>query len=231
MDSLMFLKKNPNIIRENDLLLIKVYSTSISQEETKIYNTSLEAYNVGTELNNGIKVDESGSITLPQIGKIKVSGLTQEQIESKIQQELKKYIKDLGVTVRQLTFDVIVLGEVGKSGRLNLAGTRNTIIDVIAGVGLSENSRRDSILLIREENGIRKTYSYDLRTGEVFNSPFFYLKQNDIVYILPTQKKLRELGADSEKRTDQLFKMQVATTFIGIFSILLNIFFLLRPSN
>jgi polysaccharide export outer membrane protein len=102
------------------------------------------------------------------------------------------------VSIEFLNFKYTVLGAAG-AGTYNVEGDRITLLEAIAKAGdLAENARINRVQVIREENGVRKVYNHDLRSKEIFDSPAYYLQQNDIVYVEPKYKK-----KDTEDRTIQ----------------------------
>ena len=227
MDSLAKVEQKTPVVRPFDRISVHVFSSSINQEEVRIYKAALESL-AGTEDLLGILIEADGHISLPQIGKLKVAELTTTQIEALIQEKLKPYIKNPGVSVRLLTFNVTVFGEVIKTGQVNLAGKRSTILDAIAlSLGLNEYARRDSVLVIREEKGERKTYAVDLRNGNLFSSPAFYLMQNDIIYVMPNSKKLKDLVSDPTAITRRQTNVQIFGILLGSISVIINTIFIL----
>lgn len=131
-------------------------------------------------------VDESGNIVLPYLGLVSVGGKTRLQAVDHIREELKRYVKDPVVDVHIESFRVTVLGHT-RSQVIDFSGhDRPTVLDAIATSGdLQMTAKRDDILVIREVNGQRQSYRLDIRDAEIFNSPAYYLAQNDIIYVEP----------------------------------------------
>ncbi len=142
----------------------------------------------------GYLVDVEGNIQFPVLGKVPVAGKTRSELEAYLQEEIKKYVEDAVVAVRLLNFQVIVLGETGETV-VRVDNERISIPEVIASAGgIPYTAKRDNILVIREALGER-TYGYvDMTSADVFENPFYYLRQNDIVYIEPTYRQVKSAG-------------------------------------
>lgn len=143
---------------------------------------------------SGYLVDTEGKIDFPGIGKIKVSGLTIIEISELVQEEVSVYLKNPTVNVRLLNFRVNVLGEVRSPGTFSVANDRLTVIEALALAGdLTVYGRRDSILITRELNGIREYGYLDLNSTQIFESPYFYMQQNDVLYVQPLATKVTQV--------------------------------------
>ncbi|RYF52604.1 MAG: polysaccharide export protein [Cytophagaceae bacterium] len=161
----------------------------------------------------GYLVSEDGQITLPLVGAIKVVGLSNTQAAAQISQKLLDYLKEPTVNVRNLNFQISVSGEVT---RPSLFSIPNEQITLPAALGLAGDitifGRRDNVLVIREENGKRTFNHVDLTKRDVFQSPYYYLRPNDVVYVEPG--KARVANAD---RTYQLLPIVIsALSFVAI---------------
>lgn len=146
----------------------------------------------------GYRVDIDGDIEFPILGIIHVEGLTVSELRDVIKEKIEKgnYMKDPIVSIEFLNFKYTVLGAVGRNGTFNVEGDRITLLEAIANAGdIAVNARIDRVAVIREVNGEREMYMHDLRSKEIFDSPAFYLQQNDIVYVEPKYRK-----ADIEDR-------------------------------
>lgn len=145
----------------------------------------------GVPATKGYRVDIKGNIDFPILGELYVEGMTVSQVKQLIQDRIKEggYIKDPIVSIEFLNFKYTVLGAAG-AGTFSVEGDRITLLEAIAKSGdLPSNARLDRVLVIREENGVRKVYPHDLRSKDIFESPAYYLQQNDIVYVEPKYKK------------------------------------------
>lgn len=140
---------------------------------------------------NSFFVDSAGNIDYPQIGKLKIAGLTTRQAKDLLVTKLKDYLFNPTVEVRIMNFRITMLGEVGNQGQIMASIPRVTIIDAIAAAGgIPLTGRKDNIKVIRD--GGRTTGFLDLNSKNIFNSPFYYLKQNDIVYVEQTRVRRQE---------------------------------------
>lgn len=139
----------------------------------------------------GYLVDSKGDIVLPIIGKMKAAGKTCTQLGNEIAAALRSndYITDASVNVQITNFKFTLLGEVG-SGVQTISGQRVTILEAVAMAGdLSLDGKRD-ITLIREKDGKREIVKLDLRDKDIINSPYYYLQQNDLIYVTPSDRKI-----------------------------------------
>lgn len=138
----------------------------------------------------GYVVDEKGFIDFPILGQIEVAGLNRWQLQDKIQKELteRNLLKDMVVTVQFMNFKISILGEVNSPGSYKIEGDKFTILEALSmAKDLTIYGKRDQVYVIREENNKRITYKVDLRSAKLFDSPAYYLKQNDIVYVQPNK--------------------------------------------
>ena len=142
--------------------------------------------------NKGYRVDIDGNIDFPLLGKLYVEGLTVSQVTNLIKNQIIEgnYIKDPLVTIEFLNFKYTVMGAVAKNGTYNVDGDRITLIEAIANAGdLTSKAKINKVSVIREIGGERQIFVHDLRSKELFESPCFYLQQNDIVYVEPKYRK------------------------------------------
>lgn len=139
---------------------------------------------------SGYTVDMEGCIDFPVIGKLKLENLTRHQVAALIKDTLMKsnLIKDPVVTVDFMNLYLSVMGEVKNPGRYKIERDQITILDALSMSGdLTIFGKRDGILVIRETNGERIIYKVDIRSAELFDSPVYYLQQNDIIYVEPNK--------------------------------------------
>lgn len=147
-------------------------------------NTNLIAY----------LVDNNGCIDFPVLGMIKVMGLTNRECEALLRQKLQPYLKEVpNVTVRTSNYKFSVLGEVGHPGTYTTDAEKVTVFEALAQAGdMTLFSIRNDVQLLREDSlGVRRVYHLDLTQADVAQSPYFYLQQNDVVYVKPTRAKVR----------------------------------------
>ena len=145
----------------------------------------------------GYTVDLNGDIDFPIIGRIKVAGLTRSELSTMIKNRLNDdgLLKDAVVTVTYRNFNVSVLGEVNNPGKFTVESDRVSLFDALALAGdLTIYGRRDSVMVLRENNGERSVMFANLMSGDMLNSPAFYLQQNDVVYVKPNRIKAQQSG-------------------------------------
>lgn len=184
------------IIHSDDLLAIMVNSRD--PELALPFNMPMITYQLGTLGSSGQQrvlgylVDTDGNIDFPILGEIHVEGMTRMQLTELIKNKLIEgdLIKDPIVTVQFLNFKISVMGEVGRPGSFTISGDRITLLEALSMAGdLTIYGRRDRVGVIRENDGKRTILFHDLRSAEIFNSPCYYLQQNDIVYVEPNKAK------------------------------------------
>lgn len=177
-------------IQPNDLLSITV--SSLNPEATAIFNTPNNSFvasssATGTNLQSpGYLVNTDGFIQFPVLGNIKVTGLTTMQLKDQITKSLvnKKLLVDPVVVVRQLNFKVSVLGEVAHPTVINVPSEKISLLEALGLAGdITVYGRKDNVLIIREEEGRKTVKRLNLTTDQLFNSKYYYLKSNDIVYV------------------------------------------------
>ena len=145
----------------------------------------------------GYLVDANGYIDFPLLGPIKAAGLTRLQLTDLIKDKLVKgdLLKDPIVTVQFLNFKISVIGEVTRPGSFSITGDRVTLLEALSMAGdLTIYGKRDRVAVIREKDGIRTIQYHDLRSSDIFESPYYYLQQNDIVYVEPNKAKSGQSG-------------------------------------
>lgn len=187
---------NP-ILKCDDLLSIII--TCIDQESAKpfnlpisnMFNNNIGGYTQGAPTQPGFLIDSDGYIDFPVVGKVKLSGLKRSIAIDTIKQKLKPYVKDPSVMVRILNFKITVLGEVKNPGTFTIPNERITLLEALGIAGdLNITAIRNNILVVRELDGKKVHYRVDLTSSEVFNSPVYYLNQNDVVYVEPNRAKI-----------------------------------------
>lgn len=208
------------IIQSNDLIGIQVFSKTVNQEQAAIFNIPAAANNSA----QGYLVNDAGNIEMPVIGTVKAAGLTIGQLQSSLSQQLTPFVKNASVVVRFLEFNINVLGEVRSPGTQKFTVDRVTIIDAISAAGdLTDFGKRDSVTVIREVDEKKIYYSVDLRNRELFKSPVYVLRPNDIVYVSPNESKLKTLSVDPEKQRKTGLVFAITSLLISITTLILTI--------
>lgn len=209
----------------DDELIITV--TSVVPEATAQFNVPLTTISTRNTITPSQQpslttyvVDNEGNIMMPVIGKVKVAGLTTSQIEDKLKTEIGKTVTDPYVKVQLTNFRINVLGEVNAPGPKTTVKKRYSILDAITDAGdLTPYGRRENVLLIREENGQHVYHRINLNDAAVLSSPYFYLQQNDVVYVEPNEVK----KANSKFNQDNNYKLSVISTIVSAASVLASL--------
>ena len=138
----------------------------------------------------GYLVEADGKIKIPYVGKVQAEGLSRLQLEANLTELFMDYTKNPVVNVRFLNYNFSVMGEVNNRGRFNMVNERTTILEAISIAGdITDLGKRENVLVVREVNGVRNFARVNLLSKELFNSPFYYLKTNDVVYVEPVKAK------------------------------------------
>ncbi|MGJ8735338.1 polysaccharide biosynthesis/export family protein [Zobellia laminariae] len=185
------------IIQKNDLLSIIV--SSINPDAAKMFNVANDAVaqsstNAGnTTRVSGYLVGQDGFIRLPILGKVEAVGKTKNLLREEITTLLinRKLLLEPIVDIRYLNYKVSILGEVKNPSVLTIPSEKISILEALGLAGdITIFGRRDNITLIREENGVKRMRIIDLTSNEIFSSPYYYLKSNDIIYVQPNNAKV-----------------------------------------
>lgn len=207
-------------IQKNDLL--SIYVTSPNPEASALFNMAGQTIiqtptqNSTTSQSTGYLVDADGNIVFPLLGTIGAAGLTQKQLSDKIVNTLveKKMLVNPIVSIRLLNFRVTVLGEVARPTVALVPTGKISLLEALGMAGdLTIYARRDNLLLIRVEDGKKMTRRINLNDStEIFTSPFYYLRSNDVIYAEPNKTKIA-----SASNTRQLLPIILSgLTFITI---------------
>ncbi|MBZ9728700.1 polysaccharide biosynthesis/export family protein [Salegentibacter sp. JZCK2] len=162
-------------------------------------------------------VGKDGNIDFPFLGEIKAEGYSQEEFARNLKGQIKRYVQDPIVNVRVVNFQVSVLGEVNRPGTFDVQDDYFTLPQALGMAGdMSIYGKRDNVLVMREENG-RTTHAYlDLGDANIINSPYYYLQQNDVVYVEPNGPQRQSASYNRN-----------ASVYISIASVLVSVIILL----
>jgi len=206
-----------NFIRPNDLLSIAV--SSLNPEATEIFNKPNNSFVSATSVagsniqSPGYLVNEDGNIQFPVLGDMKVSGITTNELRLRLTTELtrRKLLVDPIVIVRQLNFKVSVLGEVSRPTVVNVPSEKISLLEALGLAGdITIYGRKDNVMVIREEDGVKKIKRLNLNSSELFTSEYYYLKSNDIVYVEANKAKVA-----GSSRTNQLLPIILSALSFG----------------
>ncbi len=198
-------------IQPEDLLRITVHSSDpVAAQPYNVENIQgsnpATAFQVQSQQGNqlelfmGYFVDQEGFIDFPGLGRIQVKGLTLDAAKLKIYELLLPYLKDAVVNIRILNFKVTVTGEVNLPGIIKLTNKRVSLLEAIGQAGdLTQYANRTNILVVREQDGNREYARINLQSAEVFKSPYFYLQQNDFIYIEPLKVRTATVADPAQR--------------------------------
>ena len=212
-------------LQPDDELVITV--TSEYPAATAIYNLMADNYSTrenvletATPRTATYVVDSKGDIDFPVLGKVHVAGKTCEEIKDELTARISKDVTDPLVNVTLVNFKVVVAGEVKEPKTIPVSGNRITLLDALAAAGdLTEYGERSNVLIIREENGERKFAHLDLNSSDVLTSPYYYLQQNDYIYVAPNS--IRQ--ANSKYNQNNAYKLSVTSTIVSAASVIASL--------
>lgn len=195
-------------IQKDDLLSIQIYSTTTRAEVDAIYNLgpvsssapSGQGGSSATTSSPGFLVDADGNIHHPKLGVIHVEGLTKEEVANEIKKRLTEPVKlldDPTVIIRFQNLKITVIGEVNRQGVVTIPSERVTLLEAVglAG-GLTDYALKTSVKVVRETDGKREIGMVDLSSSQLFESPYYTLRQNDMVIIDPMPRKAKKADQD-----------------------------------
>lgn len=181
----------PITIQPEDILSINV--ASLNTEASAVFNYNLTSFSTPNSQDNtstGYIVDQKGEIHFPVLGSIKVAGYTTFQLREQIRSKLLSYLKEPVVNIRLLNFKISVMGDVLHPGVYQIQNERVTITEALSMAGdLNITAKRNNVLLIREQDGHREYIPMDLTSKNLFQSSFYYLKNNDVIYVQPDRAR------------------------------------------
>ncbi|GAA3607337.1 polysaccharide biosynthesis/export family protein [Flavivirga amylovorans] len=198
--------------------VVSIYVSTLDPTVTQPYNL-IRSAGAGGDLIDYL-IDAEGNIDYPVLGKIKLLGLTVEEAKALFKKKFAegKLLKDPVIIFRVLNFRVTVAGEVNNPGVYPVTGERISILEALGMAGdLTIKGRRDNILIVRDFNGTKTYTRIDLTNKEVFNSPVYYLTQNDYVYVEPNNSAIS--GASGDARIGTLISIAsflITTTLLLI---------------
>lgn len=212
-------------LQSGDLLDIKV--TAFDDNAVRPFNlsTMTQAGNSTEYLPSqaqatvGYLVSNEGFIHFPVLGKINVQNKTMSELRDVLEQRLLEYLTDPMVSVRQLNFNITVLGEVKKPGQYTSPSNKVTLLQALGMAGdMTDNGDRTKVKLVRHENGSDNTYNIDFTDQNITSSPFYYLQQNDVLYVQPDENK-KIIAGNNPNRT---LIFSIIGSGVAIISILIS---------
>ena len=206
-------------IKPGDLLTIRVSATE--QEAAQPFNLTKSVVSTdrlpGSVELETYMVSNNGTIEFPVIGTMNVDGMTNFELSKKIKQEIGKYVRDAIVNVRILNFKISVLGEVRSPGTFNIEDDHLSLSKALGMAGdLTIYGNRKNVLVMREENGEKVNVYLDLTDSRVVNSPYYNLRQNDVVYVEPKFSKVQSASG-----------LGLASRYLSIASVIISLVILI----
>ncbi|HFA51396.1 MAG TPA: hypothetical protein ENJ95_20480 [Bacteroidetes bacterium] len=180
------------VIMTDDILAVTV--STFDTTMARIFNKRISASADGSFIGQGYLVDADGNIEFPVVGKIYLKGMTREEAKDTVRNKLLDYLRNPIVDVRFLNLHVSIFGEVNRPGIFTFPDERFTLLEAITQAGdLTTFADRANIMVIREKEKVRDFGIVDLTSSRAFESPYFYLQQNDAIYIKPLKERARAI--------------------------------------
>lgn len=215
-------------VSADDPAAVEQYTIPYQHPRTRDFNTdasqALES-TVLTRRRSGLTlqtyhVATDGFINFPVLGKIHAAGMTLDGLAEYLTEKIAEKVVDPIVTVELVNFRVNVTGEVNRPGSQLVNRERYTILDAIAAAGdLTQFGERKNILLIREENGQRSFHRLNLNSKDLLQSPYFYLRQNDVIYVEPNSVRQANARSDQERQ----FRLSMTSVIVSAASVIASL--------
>ncbi len=206
---------------------LSIFVSSIDPNSVAVFNLPLTSYLNPGETNVSATptmqtylVNTDGYIDFPVLGKIKVAGQTRSELAESLKKKISVYAKSPLVTIKIQNFKVSILGEVNAPGTKVITNERISVLDAIGMAGdLTIYGERTNVLIIRDNNGKKTYHRLDLTSSEALSSPYYYLQQNDILYIEPNKAR----KSNSKYSQSAQFNISVASTIVSAISVLASL--------
>lgn len=212
------------VIQPKDMLSIVV--SSRNPELSVMFNLPVVTYQAGSEIVSsgyqkltGYVVDNEGYIDFPVLGRLNVAGMTRWELSEMVKNKLVNdgYLSDAVVTVEFMNFKISVIGEVNSPGTYTIEGDKVTVLQAISlARDLTIFGMRENVSVIRERDGERTIYEINLCDVSMFDSPAYFLQQNDVVYVQPSDIKARQSTTDDKT-------LRMSSIFVSGGSLLVSI--------
>lgn len=178
------------LIQTDDILSITVQTIDVTASAALNQSPVLSGMPGGGTSMGGFLVDKSGNVEMPILGVLKLAGLTSTQAKEVVRERAAKFYKDPTVQIRFANYKITILGEVTRPASYNLPNEKVTILDAISMAGdLTVYGKRENVLLMRQNGDKKDIIRLNLASSKVLSSPYFYLKQNDVLYVEATPAK------------------------------------------
>lgn len=202
--------------------LLEIIVTTINPESNLLFNYGVvrdearSANSVSTNAKiDGYLVDPNGEIEFPILGKVKVSGLDREEAKSQLKNQLSSLVVDPKVEVRFLNFRVTVIGEVSNPSSFIVSNERITVLEALGMAGdMTVHGLRDNVLLLRETGEGKIVHRFDMGNKALLSSPYYYLRQNDVIYVEADKSKLVQASVNPNTLAIVSIMSSIAVAFI-----------------
>ena len=193
------LEENNAVTKFKEDDLVSIHVSSLNPEASAPFNLFRGPSEGGIRAEQvDYLIDEFGMIDFPVIGKIKIAGLSPEETRTLLRERLSEYIRDPIINIRLNNFTVTVLGQVNRPGTYPVLGEKITILEALGLAGdMDIKGKRENVLVIRDFDGTKVYTRIDLTKKDAFNSPVYYLTQNDVVYVEPNNSAIKTSSLDS----------------------------------
>lgn len=215
MIAILVSSKNPELAAMFNLARIQSTAGSLGASAVTSSNTTLSGYTI----------DSNGNIDFPVLGEIYIAGQTKEEIAKTIKSALLEdnLLKDPIVTVDYLNLQFSVMGEVASPGRYNLEKNQTSILEALSMAGdLTIYGLRNGVYLTREQDGKKITYQLDLRDQNIYQSPAYFVQQNDLIYIQPNKVRANQSTVNGNNVQSTSFWISIASLLTTISLIFIN---------
>ena len=188
------------MVTAKDMDVVKPFNQNFSSGQILQY--SLPSNNAPAQSQTSVSgptymVDSQGNIEFPVIGKINTENKTTEELRDILKKEISKYVVNPQVSVKNTNYKITVLGEVNRPGTYNIPEAQTTVLEVLGLAGdLTIYGNRNDVLVIRNVDGVITKQRLDLTKADFINSPYFYLKQNDVIIVSPNETKQKTSRLD-----------------------------------
>lgn len=209
-------------IQPNDILSITV---SASDVKAAVPFNQINPYQINSAASTDLAlkptytIDDLGNLDFPVLGKVKVGGLTRLEATDLLRNRIKQYILDPSVNISFSNFKITVIGEVLRPGTFTLNNERITVLEALGLAGdMTLKGVRSNVMVIREIDGVKSVNHIDLTKKNALNSPYYYLNQNDVVYVEPNLSQIR--NANYGQNTNVI--ISVASLIITIIAVIVR---------
>lgn len=188
------------LVTAKDMDVVRPFNQNFSSGQILQYSTA--SNNMPTQNQTSISgptymVDTQGNIEFPVIGKVNTENKTTEELRDILKKEISKFVLNPQVSVRNTNYKITVLGEVNRPGTYNIPEAQTTLLEVMGLAGdLTIYGNRNDVLVIRNVDGVITKQRLDLTKADFINSPYFYLKQNDVIIVSPNETKQKTSRLD-----------------------------------